>query len=195
MFSERRVNPYQQRGVLDKERSIQIKDCPTSGTWTLIGNESSEDKIMSNKALYIPLIMTLLGAQAGLQTAIGQDSGSQHPSEEGSYTVTFDPTSTSMRSDIKSQDTNSMTPQATPQLTCQFDAASGTTDSAGRASIYCTNCIIQFPVCGTYQNDYPHRMTFDRDPSLRYLRITSWAPWFDFAAGPIWYSCHFYKCQ
>lgn len=148
---------------------------------------------MSNKALYIPLIMALLGLQAGLQTASGQDSGSQDLSFEGSSIINLDPISPSMMADIKSKDTK-ITPQATPQG-CQFDAIAATTGSNGKAEIYCPNCIVQYPVCGTYQNDYPHRITFDISSNGRYLYVTSWAPWYNFAAGPIWFSCHFYKCN
>jgi hypothetical protein len=151
---------------------------------------------MSNKALYIPLIMALLISQAGLQTASGQNSGSQDPSEEGYYadTDTFDPTSVSMGVNFKIKDIKSMTPQAIPQ-NCQFDTGIGTTNRAGDAYRECTNCIYSTPVCGTYQNDYPHRMTVDTEQNQRILHIKSWAPWYDFAAGPIWYSCHFLVCN
>ncbi len=149
---------------------------------------------MSNKALYISLIMTLLGAQAGLQTASGQDSGLQSSSKEESYVAGSK--STPIMVDMKALEANSTSaaPQATPQA-CTLTARSDTTDRNGDYRIYCTDCYYANPVCGTYQNDYPHRMTVDIEQNARYLHVKSWAPWFDSAAGPIWFTCYYLKCS
>lgn len=148
---------------------------------------------MLSKTLYIPLIMALLGLQAGLQTASGQNASAQASLATEFYT--FNPTSTLRGIDIKGDvGTNSMTPQATPQA-CSVDAGYGATNYNGDAYIYCTNCWFSRPVCGTYQNDYPHRMTVDIESNARYLHIKSWAPWLMYPAGPIWYACHFVVCS
>lgn len=144
---------------------------------------------MSSKALYVSLIMTLIGVQAGLQTASGLDSGLQDSSGKGSYTATFDSTMA-----IKSKAANSMTPQASPD-NCAIAYSADQTNVAGDALIYCQGCVFRNPICGTYQNDFPHRITFDIEQNGQYLRVKSWAPWYDVAAGPIWYSCHFLICH
>lgn len=143
---------------------------------------------MLNKALYIPLIMALLGLQVGLQTASGQDSSTQDPPKEGYYTI--ESKSTKNKAEIEGIETASTAPQA-----CEFRAFANSTNYYGDYYYNCQNCYFAAPVCTTYQNDYPHRITVDIEQGARVLHVKSWAPWLMYPAGPIWYACHVLLCN
>jgi hypothetical protein len=149
----------------------------------------SEDKVMLNKTLYVPLIMALLGLQAGFQTASGQDASEQAPKEEGAYILQS--ISIAKGLSVEGSGPNSAVPQACQQ----FEGRSAQTNYYGDYYYNCQGCYFAAPVCSTYQNDYPHRITVDIEQGARILHIKSWAPWLMYPAGPIWFACHFYVCN
>lgn len=145
-----------------------------------------EDKVMSNKALFIPLIMALFGLQAGLQTASGQDSNAQASPAEAFYTL--ESMSTSGARTQGGSGTESENPQA-----CGIAYAVGTTGYNGIANVYPPpGCYAYNAVCSTSQNDWPHRITAVTGGG--WTQVLSWAPWLNYAAGPIWYTCHAWIC-
>lgn len=147
---------------------------------------------MSNKALYILLIMTLLSAQADLQAANGQDFSDQPSPAAGFYTL--ESISTPNEAKIINMETKSAL--AAPQLSCFTTFwVQDQTNSWGDASWVCDNCVFRAPVCSAFQNDFPHRITVSLELGGTRMHVVSWAPWFTAQAGPIWYSCQAFMCR
>lgn len=145
-------------------------------------------KVMLNKALYIPLIMALLGLQAGLQTARGQDSRAQASPDEGSYTWEYiSQGGTKIQGDAG---TEMKHPQACIPVPGTITAA---TNYGGDAFISNTGCRIFDPVCSATQSDYPHRVTSSLEQNGTVHHVVSWTPSAT-KAGPIWFSCHAIVC-
>jgi hypothetical protein len=143
-----------------------------------------EGKVMLNKALYIPLIMALLGLQASLQTVRGEESTEP---QEASNSAVF---TTVMGTQIPSDLSSGM--DKTPQTSCGWYNMTGSTNGGGIVSQRLTNgYFTNHPVCSSLHLDTPHHVNAMLVDGV--VQVRSWTP-SGRQAGPIWFSCMISIC-